>query len=341
MSKKTQQQKKLPVHILRGAQAETYSQVVAAMLNAARLNKFFPDPSLLLNMVSFLSPSRSHGLYDALEINVSTGLPSEREVVRIITDKELGLKQLKEATREELEEAFRSNPSEVNRRRLSRYRYYKDLAGAAVPQLFAIDMKLRSIEVKKNTAHFTVVLDRFDASENLFVRYTILLRQTDSRWTRAQIELSGDDFTYTENFRNAIAKCTSSESEFAFVPLNDLRNVAVEEVMRARIGPLYLSGVQCPKGIDRLLEEAPGSFILSLPTDRTSVSIREDRNNDPFSMLYRDFLSEEAREVHAEKARVLNYHVYKDRKFICTRNIEELLRTFLKNINARNVVIAI
>lgn len=333
--------RKVPVHILKGEQVDTYSSILIALLKAARLNKFFPDPASLINLFSFHSPMKNLGLYETLEINELTGLPTEKDTVRVITDKDMALKVLRESSLEELEKKYEMIPSDVNRRRLLRYRYYMALGEVVMPKLFNMELVLRSIDEKEHTAYFTVILDRFDLSENLFARYTIFLYQIDSRWIRPQIELSGDDFSYTENFRNVIARYAASESEFAFVILNDIKNVGVEEVVRARIGPLYFSGVYCPEGIERLVDNFPGSFILSLPTDRASVSIKEDRNNDPFAMLYREFLHNDAREVYEKRFGQTGYHVFKDRKFVCTKNIEGHFKEFLKNIGTKNVVYSV
>ena len=65
-----------------------------------------------------------------------------------------------------------------------------------------------------------------------------------------------------------------------------------------------------------------------------------DRRAD-FAMLYREFLQDDAREVYESKAREAGYHIFKDRKFVCTGNVEASLKAFLQKIEANNVVLGV
>jgi len=142
-----------------------------------------------------------------------------------------------------------------------------------------------------------------------------------------------DTEKYTAFFNNTI-----DESEFAFILLNDLEHVVVEEVQRCRIGPLYFRGLNIPGGMEEIFEKHPGAFILSLPTDRASIHIKKDKNNDPLTQMYRDALDPGARELRDQKAEMTGYCVYKERKFVCTKNVLTDFRKFLKERNARCVV---
>lgn len=329
--------KKSPVAVLSGEKLNTYVRMVIRLVKGGRLNKFFPDPSAFCKMMEFYLPEKNFGLYDNLEINLDTGLPSEKEITRLVSEREIAPKTLKEEPLKNLEEKAQSSPSEVNRRRLNRFLYHRDLLSAESLPLLDIGLKLKSLDTEKYVAYFNVEVTRFDISESLFAKYTMVAGQEDSHWNQ-QILLSGDSIKYTRNFRNLISRFTVDEAEFAFVLLNDVEKVSVEEVQRCRIGPLYFRGSRIPEGMEELFEKHPDAFILALPTDRATVNMSGDKNNDPLSVIFRDSLEPALKAMMEEKARLMNYHIYKDRKFVCTRSVLSDFSRFLKDRGARCVV---
>jgi len=82
---------------------------------------------------------------------------------------------------------------------------------------------------------------------------------------------------------------------------------------------------------------APG-FVLHFPLDRASLSLPADRNDDPFSTIYREYLSEESRPLIEERAVALGYRVHKDRKFAATRAAAAALRRRLELAGKRNII---
>lgn len=319
-----------PTAVLSGDRLEHYLVLVDALLDAGRLNKFYPDPAQLRDLYGFMRPGRNEALYPALHIDLRSGLPSEPEVSRVITDAELARAAVRETTQEALDRELEQSGSEAARRRVQRHRYHAALAARPMPTTFGMTLALRRVDPSNKTAHFTVVLDRFDLGDGVFVRYTIQLTQQDSRWTRPQVELVGDDLKYTENFRNVIARFTADEAEFAFLLLSDLRNVRVEEVLRCRVGPLYFRGMQIPKPWEPLFDDHPAAFIMHFPSERAGRSVSQEGSNDPIAVLYREFLSPQARQDVEPRVRELGYKVWKERKFACTPDMAEPLRQFLK-----------
>lgn len=326
---------------LSGEPLEEYIAAFCRLAPRGRLNQYFPEAPALARLFDFFRPGSCHGLYDRLLIDKETGLPVESEYGRIWSDRDLASKILAEATTDELERAASELPTAVNLRRLARARYMAELSTAALPPASRLDLRLKWVDEKARVAHFITVYDRYDLSDNLFVRYAIHLRQRDSRWSRQQVELRGDDLQCTDNFRNAIAKFSADESEFAFILINDLRNIAVDEVSRGRVGPFWFKGMNAPPGLDAILGGKEGAYILSFPLDRTALSIRADWNNDPFSRLYRDCLDEGARSLVERKAKDAGYHVMKDRKFACTANVETELRGWLAARGVKSIVYAV
>ncbi|MCE1248830.1 MAG: hypothetical protein LWY06_19500 [Firmicutes bacterium] len=311
------------------------------LIENANLNAFFPDGKALINMMDFFIPDRNYGFYERLVISEDTGLPVEKELTRLITDRQLAAQTLKNETEAALEDELSRNPAQVNKRRLKRFYYHKDLFSVSIPPMIDIKLKLRSVDTEKYTALFNVVVDRFDLSTSIFSRYTLTAGQKDSKWKQAQVQMVDDEIKYTQGFRNIVSQYTVDEAEFAFILLNDLENIVVEEVSRSRVGPLYFRGTKIPEGLEHIFSKHPDAFILSLPTDRASIHLQEDKNLDPLAVMYRDVLEPGARELRDRKAKQTGYHVFKDRKFVCTNGVLEDFRQFLKDRGAKCVVYGI
>jgi len=320
----------LRVGTLRGGDAERYLSRLVSLISAARLNKFFPDPAHLRNLYAAMRPSLSRGLYPELALSPSNGLPAERAVSRVQADAQLAGKYLRENPRETLLAAAERTDLDAARRMVDRRDYYATLAEAPPCPAVNLQLALRRVDPETQTAHFTVMFDRYDLSESLFVRYTILLRQTANRWTRQQVELVGDDLAFTENFRNAISRFTSDEAEFAFLLLSDLPRVAVEDVIRGRVGPLWTRGAEMPNDFAALFEQFPEAAVLHFPMDRAGRNVPREGRSDPLATLYREFLDEETRAPVDARARALTYKVWKERKFAATADISRPLQELLK-----------
>ncbi|MGI5842650.1 MAG: hypothetical protein ACOX9B_00500 [Candidatus Xenobium sp.] len=325
-----------PQALLGPEAAEIYLAMLRRLLQAGRLNRFFPDPGRLDNLLSFLAPSGGVGAYPGLEVNLRTGMPAEPAVGRILSQQDLSDKFLAEVDLPGL--SARTDLSPAERRLLEQARFHQRLQQASLPRWQRLDLALRRVETEKRWAFFTTVFDRFDASEELFVRYTVQLYQHHGRWTRPLVDLQGDDLEATGPFRTVISRYHSDEAEFAFVLLSELSAITVEEVVRCRVGPLWFEGVEMLPEVAELLAAYPGNFILHLPTDRAGLTVREDGNRDPFSVLWRQVLHPGARDVAEKKARDLGYHVYKERKFACTRAVAGPFSDWLKSRGTRCVV---
>lgn len=331
-------EKKSQLIKIENQEAENYINTLIKLIEGGRINKFFPDSACLINLLSFLKPSLNYNLYSDILINPYTGFVAEKDITRVAADWQLSRKTLQGESLAQLEQKYKDNPTPVNERRIRTYKYHRDLSQKPILPLINIDTKLRSLDTEKYIAYFNIVLDRYDLAASLFVRYTIVAGQEDPAWQMSQVVLEKDELKYTKGFRNLISKYCTNESEFAFILLNDLKNVVVEEVQRCRIGPLYFKGVKLPEGMEPLFEKYPDAFVLSFPTDRTSIYIKEDKNDDPLAVMYRDSLDLDAKTLRDRKADLIGYHVYKERKFACSRNMLSDFRKFLKEKNARCVV---
>jgi hypothetical protein len=318
--------------VLRDRTADAYIAMLARLLKSSRLNRHFPDRHGIAGLYRMMGPHESHFQYDSVEIGMATGLPAEKAVTRVQADRSVAPDVVeKELARSPQLADARVPESKPGDDRFERnYRYHRTLLQTPILPTFFMDLQLRRVEPETQTASFITVLDRFDLSEEMFCRYTIDLAHTAMRWSRPLVELEGDDLRYTRKFESRIAKTAAHDSELAFLLLSDLKGVSVESVTRTRIGPLVFAGTAGPAPLQKLVDEHPGDFILSLTTDRAAIDIGTDSSGDPLSHGYREFLTPEVR-VAVERRRIeLGYHVRRDRKFVCTRAVKPALKAYLK-----------
>jgi len=297
---------------------------------AGRLNHWFPDPYGFAEYVRLLAPSARQGVYDGVHLDLTTGLPILKDFVMVRADRDVA-KDFVEQNEARLA-AGRSPTPKV----AAKLAYNRRLLAADLPPLTRLQVKLRRIDPARSAASFEVVFDKIDTAEMVFVRYTLLLEQEDRSWGSAFLERSGDYSLQTAAFREKMEKFTQDDSEIAFLLLGKLEGVRLEEVTRGRIGPLWSPFSSAPEGWS-----SPNAFILHLPLDRASTDLSDDRDNDPFEDLYRQFLSPYSRPLVAEEALRLGYRVHKDRKFVCTREAEPALRSKLREARTQNMVYTI
>lgn len=316
--------------ILSGNDAESYINITSKLISASKLNKYFPDQNEILAIFNYLKPATNFNLYPDFQIAFNSGMPSEKSITRLKADKDISEKFLKEGTQSDFEKAYNDNPSPLQEKRLRQYKYYNNLFSSTISPTFNLDLKLKWIDEVNNKAFFIAILDRFDLGENLFVRYTVHLSQVNERWSKPQVVLEGDDLKATEAFRNIIARYSSDESEFAYLLLSDLKNIQVEEVARAKLGPLFFKGSFIPKDIMHIFQKDEKAFILNLPFDKTSLNIAKNTIADPFGRFYRDYLDDKNKAEITRKAEIFGYHVYKERRFAVSMNIYKEFSDFIK-----------
>lgn len=325
--------------VVSGDAADAYVVRLLAAIDVARLNAFYPPAAPLRNHISFLGPAGSSGVHAELRLSPATGLPTAREILRVKIDRDLAAGLLADAARRAPPE-----PGSALARRID---YYARLCRCEVMPVNRMTIDLRRQLPEQGRALFRVVLDRFDLAGGGFARYTILLAQRDSFWRRPHVIVDDADLAApTEGFRRVVGRFAAHEAELAFILLSGLDGIEVEDVRRCRIGPLLMPGVQgVGAALEALLDpartvEAAASppWILCFPEDRAGLEVVEHSAGDPLAGLYRDALSEPARELVDRTADRLGYRVAKRRKFVCARPLAPRLAALCRAAGAPSVV---
>lgn len=320
-----------PVLVLTGDKAETYCKLLEGLIKGGKANSSFPSGRGLANLAYLLRPSVNRGLTDSVRVNLKNGLPSEPDIGRIIADKDVCKKIL--ASHDV--ESVQKRTDEASMRLINRIHYYRDVDKREIPDRYSLDLKLRRTNEEAKTADFIALFERYDPGEGVFTRYTISLQHKSERWSKPKVELRGDDLRYTEEFRNVISRYSSDEAEFAFILLSDVPGITVQEIIRCRIGPLWMKGVQGPPQINELLEKYPGNCILNFPQEKVFVpetDDKEDENRDGFARLYRESLPPDHKAIADSRAKRLGYVVQKDRKMVCTKPLLAPLRKLMADL---------
>jgi len=324
--------------VLSGELGDAYVQRLVRGVRAARLNALFPPEQKLCAHLSFLGSGGSSGVYDELRLSPQNGLPTAREILRVKIDKDL--------TADFLSRAAEQRPPPEGSRMARRIAYYSRVAKQEVMPVNRMRVELRQQVPDENLAAFRVVFDRFDLAANQFVRYTILLEQHDRFWRRRHVIVDDNELTApTEGFRRTVGRFASHEAELAFVLLSDVPGIEVEDVRRARVGPMLLPGMVADAALQALLdpERNPGAagappWVLCFPEDRAGLEVAEHSGKDPLAPLLREAVGETARELVDAKADQLGYRVAKSRKFVCPEPLKTSLSRLCKEVGAPSIV---
>ena len=321
-----------------GAAADDYIELLTRAIRGGRLNALFPPSPVLRSHLSFLAPTANHGVYPRLTLSPQSGLPSARDIFRVKIDRDLAAGFLSD-------HAGRTAPSKDSRlgRKLA---YYRDLSTVELMPLSRMRVELRRQVPEDNLALFRVIYDRFDIATCQFARYTILLGQRDRFWRKPHVIVDDADLAApTESFRRIVGRFTADEAELAFVLLSKVDGIEVEDVRRARVGPLLLPGARIGGDLEALLSQQrtpelgeSRRFILCLPEDRAGIEVAAHASGDPLARLYREAVGDDVRALIDAKADELDYRVSKQRKFVCSRNLQGALAHLCQSLGAPSIV---
>jgi hypothetical protein len=322
------------------AEAE-YVQRLYRILRAARLNTHYPDARKMQAHVRCMSPRVHRGLYDGVQVNLDSGLPTYREWTRVQTDVGIAGEQLaKLGPRSKLEQTARDSGRDIHQKLLAKHQYYSDIEGTELAPLGNMDVALRRVVHETNTAYFNVVLDKLDAS-GLFVRYAIQLSQTASVWNQQVVRLDEETAEHTEGFQSLIYKFTSLDSAFTFAKLAGLGGLEVERVAKGTVGPIYLAAEQAPEALGELFEGGGDRFVAMFSLDMVAGDIAESRDNDPLEDSMIAGMDAKARQTFERAHQKFDVRTFRDRKFVVPRQMIGKMRAFCEARGTKNIVYGI
>ncbi|MFP4600644.1 MAG: hypothetical protein ACLFVJ_20480 [Persicimonas sp.] len=323
---------------LEGEAEGAYVERLYRVLRRARLNLYYPDSRRMQTHVRCMSPKIHRGLYDGVEMNVESGLPSYREWTRVQTDVAIAGEQLQKlGSRRQLEKKARDSGKDIHQKLLIKHQYYSDIEGKELAPLGAMDVALRRVEQENNTAYFHIVLDKLDAS-GLFVRYAIDLAQTSGAWNKKVVRLDDETAEHTEQFQSLIYKFTSLDSEFTFAKLAGLGGLHVERVAKGTVGPIYFAKEQAPAALHGLFEGHDDPFVAMFALDMVAGDIDADRDNDPLGGSMTDKMPADARQACLEARQRFDVRTFRDRKFVVPRAMVGAVRQFCEERGTKNIV---
>lgn len=315
-----------------------YVKRLVEVLRLARLNTHYPDVRKLRSHVEAMSPALHLGVYPGMEIDLRSGLPTYREWTRVQTDVQLASQLLEDlGPRAELEKRRAASDDPIYRRQLAKHHYYQALVGRPTATLGSMSVALRKVDPAQQTAWFTVVLDKLDAS-GLFVRFTVDLAQRATVWNRPLVRLDADTAQHTEELQSLIYRFTSLDAEFTYFKLVTFGHLQVERVVKGTVGPVVFPGRPATDTLSALMQGRDEGFIACFPLDMVATDLSGDRDNDPLDDLMSARLSEEARPDYERAREQHGYHVFKDCKFVTSPSMSATLEAFCERMGTRNII---
>ncbi len=329
---------KIPCLTLRGDAERRYVRTTLRALRRARLNLHYPDARRLGSHLGALGPEVHRGLYPGLQIDSRSGLPTYREWTRVQTDRLLAAELLARLGDERsLQAKARAAPDSIHARQLRKHGYYTALGAVRLAPLGDMDVALRRVDSSRQTAWFHVILDKLAASGH-FVRVTLDLRQRAGVFARPMVTLDDDTAQHTERLRSLIYRFGSLDAELVLMELMALDDIEVERVVRGVIGPLWFAGVGAPAPLQPLLARHPEGVVASFALDMAANDVASDRNNDPFMASLAGRLSADAQQGYERARGSYGYHVFRDRKFVCSPELVGPLRALCVAAGTNNII---
>jgi hypothetical protein len=289
--------------------ASAHLTALQALLAVARPGAQYPDGRSLSERLRFLSTP--------LEIDPRSGLPALRALSQVDADRALAP--------EFLHKHAAALPDRVPR--------YRALAQASLEPLHQVQVRLMHRD--RNASRVQILRDLVDPASGCLVRFTVVALQRGE----GQVSFTrGDLSRASPRLTAAVEEAASGDAEMALLALAKLPGLTPEDVVRGQLGPFCTARSPGPSLLAPVLACAPEGAVLHLALERAGVSVPQDRCLDPLASLYRDALQGEARaRVEARRAE-LGYRVVKERRLVCTPELEAPLRASLSAAGARLVV---
>ncbi|MFT6395447.1 MAG: hypothetical protein ACJAYU_000189 [Bradymonadia bacterium] len=285
-------------------------------------------------MLALNDPAR-RALYDDIEFDARTLLPTYREWTRLLADSEGAEAQLQSfGPRLPLERKAQRRGREVDHRLLAKWDYYERLQALEMPGLDTISIQLRRHDLSTETLYATIVFDKHDSS-GVFVRYTIAMAQRDSAWGKPLVSLDDrENADHSDVLRGLVYRYASTNAEMTFLKLSEHPDVYVEWVHRGTIGPAYgeLNDELALPGMHEIAKS--GGWIASFGLEMADRTIERSTNNDPLA-------GGQVLGPLLQARRTLGYNVHRDRKFVVSRGYQDELAKFVTIRGCQNVVYGI
>jgi hypothetical protein len=317
--------------VLEAARGDAYLNVLAASLDMARLNDYYPPTENVLSSLFAMMSSVHGGLYEAVKVHSGTGMPVYNEFIRVETDWLDAPRELRKL------EKWKTRRGEAIYEKLAAKREYLSRL-LRLPMFFDEKMQLyfRKIEPDTRRALFRLILDRI-SGQGYLERITVDLGQSSSLWGRKNLSLDDRDVvTCQEYLGGLIYRFSNLDVEFLFFQLSQQPHIAVERVIKGRVGPFVFSGIE-PKGNESLMSRFAGEgHIFSASLNLADVDQAVDSGNDPF--FSEKGLSSEARQELRKSREMHHYGVLRDRKFVTCGAEKEALMLFIEEKKMKNIL---
>jgi hypothetical protein len=317
--------------VLPAERGDAYLNVLAASLDMARLNDYYPPAENVLSSLFAMMSSVHGGLYDAVKVHAETGMPVYNEFIRVETDWLDAPRELRKL------EKWKERRGEAIYEKLAAKREYLSRL-LRLPMFFDEKMQLyfRKIEPETRRALFRIILDRI-SGQGYLERITVDLGQCSSLWSRKNLSLDDRDVAHCQEYlRGLIYRFSNLDVEFLFFQLSQQPHVTVERVIKGRVGPFVFGGIE-PKGNESLMSRFAGEgHLFSASLNLADVDQPMDSINDPF--FSEKTLSPEARQELRESRKTHAYGVLRDRKFVACGAEKEALLIFLEEKKTKNIL---
>ncbi len=334
-----------------------YLDRLVEALRAARLNNSFPDRRRLQGSLETMQKAMAAKLYEQVYIDARAGMPNMASFTRVVTDHEVASGSLERMSDTATYEARREE-AEVYARLLDKRRYYESISGQPYAPLDEQRVQLRRHDPATGTAEFRIDLTKLDAT-GVYVRITIELTQVAGTWRRKVIDLDadGESAAASQAFHATVYRNASFDAEHLFIHMHDIEGVSVDRVQRGVVGPVLFhlphdqgrvvpaepeqANSRMAHAWQRWLETTTTTtpeLMMSFQSDIAARDVREEKSNDPLDSLFSTQIQASERARYDNVRQRFPFKVFKDRKFVVTPGLEDLVRAVCEGAGTKNLV---
>lgn len=311
--------------------------LTAKTIRAARLRDSFPSTTRLRDLLLSLGYGLELGRYQEYLFDARTGLPNLASVTRVATDVEII--------------QAGGFPSDA-----ASQEYARRLKGLHPIPVDGIETAIRRFDSRAGRVEVRVRVTKLDGSGR-FTRITVDFSSTQANWIRPVLRLDdeGVQVALTGPVETMIYRHAAFDAEMLFVRLSRLDGVEVERVERGLIGPV-LFALPSARGVETVAEASGdaladgwrqvlnsrtyerGVALAAFQSDIAAVDIKAERSNDPLAPLLRDRLKEGAALDHASERESIPFKVYRDCKFVTSREMRAIPESLMRSAGTRNLI---
>lgn len=208
----------------------------------------YPDTEYIIDSLSLMTSAIACKIHDGLEVDLESGFPTRGSYMALEVDKRIASDSLARThNTEKVVGLVKQTLSEITvpslsvldapRKSLKMRKYYERVKD--FPFIALISIAASYSGRTQNEHGIDVVIDGFDVTKNLFVKYTAEMAYVEKLFSKAKIRFSPDGVELCSFLRSVFERAYHVEPSELFKIIQHYKNLRPLRVTMSTIGPFY------------------------------------------------------------------------------------------------------